>query len=261
MPPYPNLQFLDCGNNNLHRLPPLSDSLTYLDCPYNIIDSIIDLPNNITSIDLGFNNLKSFGIKLPDSLQFLSCNDNQLSVLPSLPKGLFYLGCSNNLLTSLPELPDSMDVLACENNPNLHCLPELKRINSLFFDSIGITCLPDYGNVTLSIPPLDSVPLCVAGNPNGCPIYSGINEVINITNALTLYPNPTSATCTLQTDGSVKMSAAIITDALGRQVVPLFNGQQVATFQFSCNALASGLYFIMVEDEYNNKGVLKLTIQ
>ena len=41
---------------------------------------------------------------LPDDLQILYCDNNQLTSLPKLPKSLQILYCYNNQLTSLPEL-------------------------------------------------------------------------------------------------------------------------------------------------------------
>jgi hypothetical protein len=57
------------------------------------------------------------------------------------------------------------------------------------------------------------------------------------------------------------MSTALICDALGPQVMPLFNNQQFTTFNFSCASLAPGLYFVKVTDMEGKAGVVKLVKQ
>jgi hypothetical protein len=54
---------------------------------------------------------------LPDKLEFLSCNDNQLISLPNLPKHLLSIVCSLNQLSLLPNLPDQLEVFECDYNP------------------------------------------------------------------------------------------------------------------------------------------------
>jgi uncharacterized repeat protein (TIGR01451 family) len=67
--------------------------------------------------------------ELPNNLTWLYCNDNQLTSLPILPNSLKYLDCSYNQLTSLPILPNSLINLNCDFN-QLTSLPILP--NSLF---------------------------------------------------------------------------------------------------------------------------------
>ena len=87
---------------------------------------------------------------------------------------------------------------------------------------------------------------------------TGINELGQTTGALSLYPNPASSECTLKIDEPKQMSTAIICDAIGRQIMPLFNNQQLTTFNFSCTSLAPGLYFVKVTDNEGKVGVVKL---
>ena len=245
--------------NKITRLPTLPNSLRFLYCAYNNIDSITFLPNNITGIDCEFNSIKWLGNRLPDSLKSLGCDNNLLKSLPSLPKGLLTLVCNYNLLNELPELPDTMAMLDCRVNPNLSCLPKLTNIYTLIFDSTAVACLPNYGNVTNSIPVLNSVPLCDSGNANGCAVYTNINEIpIGIVN---VFPNPATTTCTLKTDAPNQMCCAIVFDAVGRQVMPLFNNQHLSTFDFNCTSLSTGLYFVTVKNEQGKVGVLKLVKQ
>ena len=172
-----NLNELYCQNNQLTSLPTLPDNLRKLYCSSNPLDSLPSL--NFWLSDLGCDNcMLTYLPTLPNYLSFLSCNQNQLISLPELPNSLKYLYCGVNQLTNLPGLPNSMNALICNNNPNLHCLPELKQIATLQFDSVNVTCLPNYGNVSNSIPLLSTVPLCNPFNSNGCSVYWNINGKI-----------------------------------------------------------------------------------
>src|SRR5204863_5219222 len=82
--------------------------------------------------------------------------------------------CNNNLLSSLPELPAIMDYLNCSSNSGIFCLPELKTITDLNFINCSIACIPNYGNVTTSNPPLNSLPICDIFNGGGCNFYWNI---------------------------------------------------------------------------------------
>ena len=161
------LLFLQCKSNQLTSLPVLPGSLETLLCDGNQITSIPYLPNGVYDFECSYNNLTSLP-PLPINLQTLLCSYNQITNLPPLPAGINYLECAGNQLSNLPSLPDSLYYLFCDNNPNLHCLPELKRVVYLVFDSLAITCLPNYGIVTNSTPALSSIPLCGIYNPNGC---------------------------------------------------------------------------------------------
>ncbi len=210
----PSLKYLFCGNTELTGLPALPDSLVNLGCLYgnfttlpafphslqkfdilyvpitslptlppNLnwlrvfycqISSLPPLPPHLLTLNCGGNQLTSLPA-LPDSLRALLCGFNLLSSLPALPRTLEGLTCINNLLTSLPEMPDTISDLSCSDNPNLHCLPLLKTITNLRFDNTAVTCLPNYGNVTNSYPPLNSLPLCDPFNANNCEVYWNIN--------------------------------------------------------------------------------------
>jgi Leucine-rich repeat (LRR) protein len=56
------------------------------------------------------------GVQYFDTLQTLSCTNNQLTTLPILPKTLKILQCSQNQLVSLPILPSSLQELFCHRN-------------------------------------------------------------------------------------------------------------------------------------------------
>ena len=254
LPVFDSLQFLTCAYNRLLKLPNLPNSLTTLECSYNNIDSITYLPNKMKIMGCSFNKIISLGIRLPDSLQNLSCNNNLLNNLPPLPKGLTYLDCENNLLGSLPELPDSMNELGCGNNPNLICLPKINRLNYLLFDSTSVKCIPNYGYVTSSIPALNTLPLCSVSNPNGCLTYNAIPKITEVD--FSVYPNPGNHEVIISlSDPSGEYTLQVI-DVTGRVVLgerPFKPG-----FELFLDQLQSGLYFVILKDDLGRIGERKL---
>src|SRR5207245_1857074 len=65
-----------------------------------------------------------FGVQFFDSLDFIDCNDNQITYIPPLPNHFHYLTCDDNNLTSLPFLPNNLITLYCGFN-QLTSLPNL----------------------------------------------------------------------------------------------------------------------------------------
>ena len=172
-----SLLTLRCENCNLHALPALPNSITQLWCDFNSISVLPSLPTALTDFACGENLLSSMPT-LPSHIKSFYCEDNFLTSLPLLPDSITYLECSRNLLTWLPDLPDSLHVFDCSYNFNLTCLPQLKKIDQLFFDSTAITCLPDYGTVLISSPLLNTLPLCGIFNPSGCTPYWNISGTV-----------------------------------------------------------------------------------
>jgi len=83
---------------------------------------------------------------LPNSLLTLHCNYNQLTSLPTLPNSLTHLFCYNNLLTSLPSLPNSLVNLGCQFN-QLTALPTLPNpMTYLRCESNQLSTLPALPN-------------------------------------------------------------------------------------------------------------------
>jgi uncharacterized repeat protein (TIGR01451 family) len=174
LPTLPNLlTMLVCEYNQLTNLPTLPNSLNYLYCTNNQLTNLPTIPSTLSFLRCGGNQLANLP-SLPTLLGELRCNFNQLTNLPSLPSSLTELDCSYNLLTNLPELPDSLYDFIFNNNPNLQCLPQLKRVVNLYFTSTGVSCLPNYGNVTSSTPVLSSLPLCGLYNTGGCGSFYNI---------------------------------------------------------------------------------------
>ncbi|HWB65023.1 MAG TPA: T9SS type A sorting domain-containing protein [Chitinophagales bacterium] len=170
-----SLQYLDCSYNHFTTFPTLPAGLLLLDCDSTDISSLPSpLPPLLNNLSCGYNPIASIP-PLPASLNSLSCYYTNVTTLPLLPPHMYSLYCSHSQLVSLPELPDSMRELDISNSPSLTCLPQLKRIVHLNFYNIGITCLPNYGNVTSSNPTLGTLPLCGMYNPNGCSTYWDIS--------------------------------------------------------------------------------------
>lgn len=166
-----DLQFQD---NQVSALPSLPNSIILLAFDLNQISNITSLPSSLQLLYCAGNQLTALPA-LPGTLQQLWCGLNQLTGLPALPASLTHLYAQNNPLTSLPELPDSMNTLNINDNNNLHCLPELKIINTFNFTNSGIQCLPNYGTITNSNPAISSVPLCDLFNANACPAFWNIS--------------------------------------------------------------------------------------
>ena len=210
-----------CYNNSLTALPALDSSLTELYCYSNVISSFPPLNDLLTDLDCHSNAITTFPY-LGKKLINLFCSHNALTSLPTIPNTLNNFDCSYNSLTSLPTLPNVLITLTCNNN-QLTALPTLYgNLSELYADSNNISCFPkfpnsiqvpyynicirqwDYyfniaGNPYTCVPnhidamgDTSSYPICAAGNPNNCAFVAGIEQVKNISNEVTIYPNPTS---------------------------------------------------------------------
>jgi len=87
-------------------------------------------------------------------------------------------------------------------------------------------------------------------------ISLGINNIDD--NGIYLYPNPATKKCSLQLTGTGQYYSATIIDLTGREVQPLFNHQQITTFNFSIANLTTGIYFIQITSNQGNVAELKL---
>jgi uncharacterized repeat protein (TIGR01451 family) len=163
---------LNCGHNLLTSLPTLPPSLDYLICNNNQLTNLPVLPPTVQVLVCSDNQITNLPT-LPIILRELICNNNQLTTLPALPTPLWNLECFNNQLTSLPSFPPALIWVKCNNNP-IACLPDLKNVTELSFDSTLINCLPSYGFLTFSSPPLSSIPICELFNSNSCDVFWNI---------------------------------------------------------------------------------------
>jgi len=171
---FDNLQSLEITNMLNPYIPALPPNLIYLDCGFNQLTTLPPLPNSITELKCWYNSLSSLP-NIPNQLEYLYCNNNQLTVIPNVPTTLRNLTCNDNLLTSLPSLPYLLEFINCRNNL-ITCLPQLyENLNFLTLyelENNPFNCLPNY--VSVMDATLLSIPLCSAGNINGCNVSSGI---------------------------------------------------------------------------------------
>jgi len=205
-----NLTYLSCGWNNLTSLPTLPSSLRILNCSSSSsLSQLPALPPSLRELDVSycsFTTLSGF----PDSLESLDCSENPIGSLGPLGNNLYELICSNDyFLEHLPALPPSLQHLEAEHCalvdmpiipemtawlwisdnsitslPNLpaydfdidishnpiSCLPFIPPgIEYIYMDATNINCVPN-------IPPYfyNYLPLCEAGNINGCFAYPSI---------------------------------------------------------------------------------------
>ena len=262
-----SLKFLSCNANMLSSLPALPNGLVYMDCGSNVLDSLPVLPSALSTLYCGINHLSNLP-SLPAGLTRLYCHDNWLSAIPALPAGverlycynnrltglpalpavLSWLDCSYNQLSSLPVLPDTLHSLICRVNMNLYCLPELKNITYLTYDSTGVSCLPNYPrNNYSSVPALGSMPICGAVNVNGCASYAtGINEN-SADEIVSIYPNPTNDVLHVRLNSGAAVIYAV-TDMEGRLLMS--RELDSASDSIDLHELNAGIYQLMI----NGKG-------
>ena len=91
-----------------------------------------------------------------------------------------------------------------------------------------------------------------------CNLVTGIAENIEVQNAMSIYPNPTSSTVIISNDKAV-MSEIIIMDAIGRQVIR----ESVNGMQYSVNpeGWKPGMYFVTVLFEEGGQLTKKLIVK
>ncbi|MFT3911097.1 MAG: hypothetical protein QM737_16880 [Ferruginibacter sp.] len=233
---FDNLRKLDCSYNALDGLGlgSLPASLDTLYCNNQLYDGLfhwttlldlVNLPAGLKYLDCSNNGIYSI-TSLPPALEYLNCSNNYFhtstgAIIPSLqsidalPPGLKFLKADGNLLTSLPQLPATLQYLSAKdnmfywddgifiyNNLGISCLPTLPAsMQQLYISGNNVTCKPN------DVPGMTSdmvLPLCVVGNPNGCPI--------NVGPGITVTPNSFSLT-TIQ--GFPSASGSYILSATG----------------------------------------------
>lgn len=162
------------GDNPINSLPALPTKLSFLVCNNNLLTSLPALPDSLRNLFCSNNMLTSLPT-LPAKMETIGCDFNLLNTLPALPNTINSIYCNDNQLTFLPDLPDSLYGLNVSNNPNLSCLPRLKRIVYLTINNTNIQCIPNFGTITNSTPALSTFSLCNVFNTNGCDSYWNIS--------------------------------------------------------------------------------------
>ncbi len=218
------------------------DALMVLICKHNNITSIPTLPTSLTNLTC-LDNLLTMLPSLPASLQILDCHENQITSLPTLPPSLTLLNCRTNSLTSLPVLPTSLSYLSCTFN-NILCFPVFpSSITTWFVNNNPFTCLPNY--IAAMGSDTTIYPLCSPGNPNGCPVVTGINEQAGNSEELSIYPNPTNGKIKI-TIGSE--SVVEIYNVFGKIIYSSTNNKHQTLTEIDLTKLQKGIYFVNTYD-------------
>ena len=221
-------------NKNISDLTGIEDftALTYLYC----------YDNQLTSINVTQNT----------ALEYLQCSDNQLtSIDVTQNTALEYLNCDDNQLTSLDVTQNTALVsLSCDQN-QLICL-NMKNGNNSNFSSISTTNNPNlncievddvaYSNANWS-PYIDAQTSFSTSCPNPCAV--GIEE--NSLQNLSLYPNPSTGSITIDLEETKSNVSLSLTNALG-QVVLTQNYKSTNHINFDLDA-PKGLYFLRLETD------------
>lgn len=195
-----SLTYLYCESNYLINLPTLPGSLQSIYCAHNSLTDLPSLPHSLSYLDCSYNSLTNISA-LDTMLNYLDCSFNSITSLPTLNSSLRYLNCSYNSLTSIPTLP-SLQHLYCNNN-NIACFPKFPSsiypayynvvfhswIYSISINNNPFDCLPNYLPSAMD-PVTLAYPLCAAGNTNGCPDATGINQQEFNNIIVTVIPNP-----------------------------------------------------------------------
>ncbi|MHB8261577.1 MAG: T9SS type A sorting domain-containing protein [Bacteroidia bacterium] len=278
---FTSLTYLNCNGNSLASLPALPNSLTYLNCSSNSLAVLLVLPTSLTYLDCGYTHTLTTLPALPTSLQALHCDFNFLTTLPALPDSLISLECSSNHLTSLPALPNTLIILVCEYN-SLITLPALPNsLQSLDCANNNITCFPTFpnsiigaGNLSIDPNPYNCLPnhiaamsaydatnfpICAAGNSNGCPVATGIQQFAN-SNEVSIYPNPASTIINLKISqfDNLKMNSVEIYNTIGECI--LHQIVSSANFQIDVADLSEGVYNLQISTSSNLQITKKVVI-
>ena len=209
--------------------------------------------NAVTSLDVNSSNIYDLtGIEDFTALEYLYCYDNQLtSINVTQNTALEYLDCRQNQLTSIDVTQNTALVsLSCYDN-QLICL-NMKNGNNSNFSWISITNNPNlncievddvaYSNANWS-PYIDAQTSFSTSCPNPCAV--GIEE--NSLQNLSLYPNPSTGSITIDLEETKSNVSLSLTNALG-QVVLTQNYKSTNHINFDLDA-PKGLYFLRLETD------------
>tara|TARA_B100000809_G_C15117168_1_gene522909 strand:- start:1297 stop:2550 length:1254 start_codon:yes stop_codon:yes gene_type:complete len=265
---------LQCGYTTLTSLDVTQNpNLTRLHCQWSNLSNI-DLSQNTQLIYLYINNnqLSSLNLTLNTSLYWLyasvnqitsldlsqnilladvRCNSNQLvSINTSGANSLSVLSCYSNLLTELNIASNTlMTSLNCYDN-NLSCLNVKNGNNSSFsyFSALSnpnLTCI-DVDNVAWSTANWTNIDAQTSFSTNcGNPCAVGINEN-NLFN-LSLYPNPTTGSFTIDLGETKQDIKATLINGLGQVV---YSKEIASTNSFTIELDSpKGFYFLRLETQ------------
>lgn len=223
-------------NPNLIQLGLENNLLTTLDVSENLVlTGIFAASNLLTSIDVSHNlllnslwlknnQIETMDVSLNNSLTSLSLEGNEISALDL---------SNNNQLTLLRCSENNLEILNIKNG-----------------NSIGITELDAQNNPNLECIQVDAgVPGNIPGSWQVDPgttfsedcMYLGTDE-INLTNLISVYPNPTASQLTIDIPGNIEFKNIFVSNLWGQLIKT-----KIVQNSVDVSALKSGLYFITIE--------------
>jgi len=140
----PETEYINIKKKNIRSLPSILQftNLKRLFCYDNEIRFLPQLPDSLEYIDCNNNNLIELP-RLPKNLKMLLCYSNDIKVLPELPENLEILICGDNSLVQLPKLPNTLKELDIYSNFVVYIDELPKNLESLTILNNRIHELPD----------------------------------------------------------------------------------------------------------------------
>ena len=226
--------YLDVFNKNISDLTGIEDftALTYLYCGGNLLTSL-DVTQNTALTDLycGGNQLTSIDVTQNTALTYLYCAENQLTSLDVTQNtALTGLYCEGNQLMCLNMKNGNNSnfiQINITNNPNLNCIE---------VDDVA------YSNANWSSF-IDAQTSFSTSCPNPCAV--GIEE--NNLSSLSLYPNPTAGSITIDLEETKSNINLSLTNAIG-QVILTESYKSNNYINLEIDA-PKGLYFLQLESD------------
>ena len=177
-------------------------------------DNLLPPAASLTTLDVSNKSIADLtGIHGFTALQGLSCNENQLTSLPTLPSSMTFLNSRNNQLTGLPALPASLTVLYCDYNL-ITTLPALPAgLTQLLLNNNLLTNLPTLPN---SITRLDFQHNAITTLPT---LPTNLTKLYCAGNSLTSLPTLPSSLITLSCPLNQITSLPTLPNALAELII------------------------------------------
>jgi hypothetical protein len=225
-----SLTEIRCGFNQLSGLNVSQNmNLTFLSCAFNMISNLNTTNNTgLTDIICHDNQIVDLDLSQNVQLTYLVCYKNQLTSLNVSPNtALNTLSCKENLLTCLNVKNGNnanFTVFAAQNNPNLTCV----SVDNVIFSTTN------WSNI-------DAQTSFSTNCASSCAV--GIDKH-NFSN-LSLFPNPTTGSFTIDLGKINQKVKATLTNSLG-QVLFSMNYSSTKFINLDIGA-PKGIYFLRLE--------------
>jgi len=222
----PNLESANCGRNGFTTVGNLPSSLIDFYIYENQINSLPTLPASLKTLSCGNNPMTSPLPVLPDSLETLSANQCNLSVVPLLGSNLNTIHLKHNQLTTIDSFPLSATIIDISENL-LTTLPNIpENVRRLYVSNNLLTSIPyipdsidtfhfDHNQITT----IDSIPkFCslIIGSYNQISILPNLPSYsrLYLTNNLITTVPPLKKNVTLLLSYNLIQSLTILDDTL-----------------------------------------------